>query len=56
MGDTPEYINKMQQEVFEILAEAREPDGSQRDRIESSRGTWTSWTMPMSRSWQFIRE
>ena len=22
-GDTPEYVNKMQQEVFEILAEAR---------------------------------
>jgi DNA polymerase, archaea type len=23
MGDTPEYVNKMQQEVFEVLAEAR---------------------------------
>ncbi|MGD0954739.1 MAG: DNA polymerase I, partial [Methanotrichaceae archaeon] len=23
MGDTPEYVNKMQQEVFEILANAR---------------------------------
>ena len=22
-GDTPEYVNKMQQEVFEVLAEAR---------------------------------
>ena len=22
-GDTPEYVNKMQQEVFEILADAR---------------------------------
>lgn len=21
-GDTPEYVNKMQQEVFEVLAEA----------------------------------
>ena len=22
-GDTPEYVNKMQQEVFEVLTEAR---------------------------------
>ena len=22
-GDTPEYVNKMQQEIFEVLAEAR---------------------------------
>ena len=22
-GDTPEYVNKMQKEVFEVLAEAR---------------------------------
>ncbi len=22
-GDTPEYVNKMQQEVFEVLAHAR---------------------------------
>ena len=22
-GDTPEYVNKMQQEVFEVLAEAK---------------------------------
>jgi len=24
-GDTPEYINKMQQELFEVLAGAKEP-------------------------------
>jgi energy-converting hydrogenase A subunit M len=26
-GDTPEYINRMQQEVFDVLAEARSLEG-----------------------------
>jgi hypothetical protein len=26
-GDTPEYVNKMQQEVFEVLAGAKSPEG-----------------------------
>jgi DNA polymerase, archaea type len=31
-GDTPEYVNKMQQEVFEILAEARNLEELQKMR------------------------
>ena len=34
-GDTPEYVNKMQQEVFDVLAEGKEPGGSQADRAQS---------------------
>ena len=34
-GDTPKYVNKMQQEVFEVLGEARKPAGSERDRAKS---------------------
>jgi len=46
-GDTPEYVNKMQQEVFEVLAEARSPEGL--SRIEpKTREVYsryrTSWT------------
>jgi len=53
-GDTPEYVNKMQQEVFEVLAEARSLEELRRiepKARESTRNTWTSWTVPKSRSW-----
>jgi DNA polymerase I len=53
-GDTPEYVNKMQQEVFEVLAEAKSLEELR--RMEPKARQVTSWTVPMSRSWQFIRE
>ena len=34
-GDTPEYVNKMQQEVFEVLAEARGLEDLKRIEPES---------------------
>jgi len=53
-GDTPEYVNRMQQEVFEVLAEARSLEDLRRIEPKASRftgDTRTSWTTPMSRSW-----
>ena len=46
-GDTPDYVNKMQQEVFQVLAEAMSLEDLR--RIEPKAGevyrrTWTSWT------------
>lgn len=43
-GDTLEYINKMQQEVFEVLGEARSPENLR--EIESkARGVYTGGTL-----------
>jgi len=58
-GDTPEYVNKMQQEVFEVLGEAKSLEDLRRIEPKADRSTgdtWMSWTTPMLRSWQFIRE
>ena len=58
-GDTPEYVNKMQQEVFEVLAEARSLEDP--ERIEPKawlvyRRYLERWTMLMLRSWPITRE
>ena len=34
-GDTPEYVNKMQQEVLEVNGRSKEPGGSKEDRTQS---------------------
>jgi hypothetical protein len=53
-GDTPEDINRMQQEVFQVFAEARSLEDL-RGKDQKLRGSieniWTSWAVPMSRSW-----
>jgi hypothetical protein len=59
MGDTPEYINKMQQEVFEVLAGTKSLEDP--DRIEPKawlvyRRYLERWTMLMLRSWPITRE
>jgi DNA polymerase I len=38
-GDTAEYVNKMQQEVFEVLAEARSLEDLRRIGPKLSRST-----------------
>jgi hypothetical protein len=58
-GDTPEYVNKMQQEVFKVLAEARSLEDLKQIEPKargSTGGTWTSWTEPMLSSWPFTEE
>jgi DNA polymerase, archaea type len=37
-GDTPGYVNKMQQEGFEVLARGEELGGAEKDRTQSSTG------------------
>jgi len=56
-GDTPEYVNKMQQEVFEVLAGARSLEDLRRIEPEAREvymKYMTSSTVPMSGSWLSI--
>ena len=58
-GDTPEYVNRMQQEVFEVLADAKSLEDLRRIEPKLGRpteGAWTSLMQPMSRSWPFTEE
>ena len=57
-GDTPEYVNKMQQEVFEVLGRGKESGGPQADRAQT-REVYRRHLDELDdadvRSWPFIR-
>jgi hypothetical protein len=59
-GDTPEYVNRMQHEVFEVLAEARILEDLRRIEPKARQvltgDTWTSWRTQMKRILPSIAE